>query len=250
MWPVRMNGELLDALIKERFTQGTREFQSVWDANGGLDRSTIHRWRKGGLPKSSNAYLHLCGLLDIDPFALLSANRDDVANAVEDLLASYEDSGRGTHPALAFARHFFGRKRVWPPKRPLNEHYGKLQWCVAEFVHNPSECCAYYKLLCLVGDSGISHIRPQVFHFAYRHPILFGKRWLQYGFVIRIGKQARLVHINGHTESYLASTLQDPTFVETYFGEGPAVFRIASIHPFELIEPEDDSGVPRLRFPG
>jgi hypothetical protein len=45
--------------------------------------------------------------------------------------------------------------------------------------------------------------------------------------------------------------LDDPIPVETWFGPGPALFRVASLHPFshELTIREDDASK-ALRFPG
>lgn len=249
MWPVGLDGDLLNEQINEKFPNGISELQAIWDANGGPDRTTIYRWRNGALPRSSGEYLRLCGLLDIDPFALLRVNEDAVPDAFDRLLTIFDDSRPSIPPALAFARDFFGRLQNWPPIKAMSQSYPNLRWHKAEFEHDPKGRKNYYKQL-LIKPSEDHIVSLQVFHFAFRHPDLFGKRWLQYGLIKRLRHKSILIHINGHNEFIDMASLNSTIPVETYFGEGPAIFQIASIHPFYLEEPNYILPTGCLRFPG
>ena len=92
--------------------------------------------------------------------------------------------------------------------------------------------------------------RPQVFHFAFRNQELFDRRWLDYGFVTRLGATTSILHINGFNDSYNVSGFDEPSRVETFFGPTQLIYRIASLHPFELrIRPPEESTGPSVRFP-
>ena len=251
MYPVMINGDLLDQLISQRFPRGVSELQSVWDDQGGPDRTTLYRWRKkGGLPKSSEDYLRLCGLLNVDPFSLLATSENEFHRVVDRLTEAHQDNSATFHPALKFIEEFMGRKRVWPPTDLLESFYTNFVWFTEEFEYTAGDRRFYYQCLELSGDTRLPDMHPQVFHFAFRHPSLFGKRWLQYGYLVRTGLGVQLIHINGHSEKYEVRQGSDPTFVETFFGDGPAIFRIASIHPFSLrLSGEQKAPGNRVRFP-
>lgn len=245
----RLNGDLLNQLIYEVFPKGIGDLQSRWDADEGPDRSTLYRWRKGSLPNSSSNYLRLCGLLNVDPFLLLDVERDKLSILLDRLTEASLLESRWPYPALRFAVKFFGRRRRWPPVDMLLPFYTKLAWHLKEFTHAGAREGVRYQGIDLSGTDNSTNAR-QVFHFAFRHPSLFGRRWLQYGIVRRIGQTVELIHINGYNAKTVLSNEKEPSRVETYFGHGPADFRIASLHSFNhrLVEAEpSDCG--RLRFP-
>jgi hypothetical protein len=251
MWPIKINGQLLDRLIGERFPGGLGEFQAAWPADGGPNRTTIYRWRKGGLPKSRDDFLTLAGVLDVDPFCLLTNGDNTLPYLIDRITATREERTAVDHPALRFIEQFMGRKKFWPPQNLLERFYEDFEWHIGQFEHSAQAHRNYYETLELSGDSGLATSHPQTFHFAFRHPTLFGERWLQYGYVVREGIGVRLVHINGYSETSVATQQIDPTYVETFFGEGPAIFRVASIHHFSLrlLGANDNLGG-SVRFPG
>lgn len=249
MWPVGLDGELLEEQINIKFPNGISELQAKWDNNGGPDRTTIYRWRKGALPRSSGDYLKLCGLLNVDPFALLTVNDDDATDAIDRLLTVSDDISPSIPPAFSFARNFFGRQREWPPTKAMNQYYQNFKWHRMEFKHEAKGYKNYYKQL-IIKPANEHFESLQVFHFAFRHPALFGKRWLQYGFIKRLLHKGSLIQVNGYRESIDIASLSSPIPVETHFGEGPAIFQIASIHPFYLEELNSKFPTKCLRFPG
>lgn len=131
------------------------------------------------------------------------------------------------------------------------------------FVLHHKEFCTNYMddcepLLLLIGKSvvwpyqiaqSVVAVAPQAFHFAFRQPGWFADRWLDYGFVVRTGREVRLLHINGKSESYKTRSLEEPTYVETFFGPSTVEFCIASLHPFtHCVDPVETCSDSRVRF--
>jgi hypothetical protein len=200
------------------------------------------------VPKNGRLFLRLSGVLDVDPFALITVSDADVLQAAEEVLRIVQNS-IAPPPWLQFVHGFFGRQISWPPEDLASLYFGR-PWHVGEFNHDPGIRAGYYARV-LLRHALEPPGRPQVFHFAYKHPSLFHARWLQYGLVRADGSSAVLHHIGGYTDRLRACAPNEPVRVETWFGPGPAVFRIASLHPFthSLAASEDDAG-PALRFPG
>jgi len=91
--------------------------------------------------------------------------------------------------------------------------------------------------------------QPQVWHFAFKSPLGIFREWRPYGFVEVFEDQISLFHFNGHMQ--VVPRPRDGRFiVETYFGEGSADFRVASLHPFTLEQLEaPDPRLAVVRFP-
>jgi len=244
---IRINGPLLKALIQNRFRGGVSELMSMWDPNGGPHRSTVHRWTRGSFPQSREDMLRLCALLDVDPFYLVLPEREDALDAANHLAYAFQNDH--WKPALAFIKDFMGRRSEWPPKR-IATNYFRRSWVTRELVHDPSVRSNYYATIEISSGQQGDRSWPQTFHFAYRHPTLFGKRWLHFGLVVRHGLAVRLMHINGYTHSSESENLTDATLVETFYGQGNAIFRVASLHPFSLrVIGHENSTRATVRFP-
>jgi hypothetical protein len=65
------------------------------------------------------------------------------------------------------------------------------------------------------------------------------------------GTSVALHHINGYTDQLERADPEVPVRVETWFGHRPALFRVASLHRFDLDMADNGLTTPRaLRFPG
>lgn len=249
---VGLNGELLGELIKAR--GGVSAFLGQWNSVSSVvddhpDNSTVYRWIKGErVPKNGDLFLRLAGLLDVDPFALVDVPTGDVLAAADEVLRMVQNSF-APPPWLQFVHGFFGRQITWPPEDLASVYFGR-SWHVEEFSHDPRFRANYYATV-LLRHVAEPNGRPRIFHFAYKHPSLFHARWLQYGLVRVHGTSGILHHISGYMDQLELSAPNEPISVETWFGPGPALFRIASLHPFshELTVGEDGT-TPALRFPG
>jgi hypothetical protein len=153
-------------------------------------------------------------------------------------------------PWLQFVHNFFGRQIAWPPANIASAYFGR-SWHVEEFSHDPNIRANYYPTVLLHHVPQPPDGQPQVFHFAYKHPSLFNARWLQYGLVRIQSASATLHHISGYTDQLQLEASNEPVPVETWFGPGPALFRIASLHPFShCVADASDATSRALRFPG
>jgi len=211
------------------------------------NNSTVYRWIKGeSVPKSSDLFLRLAGLLDVDPFALIAVPDGDILAAADELLRIVQHTF--TPPSwLQFVHGFFGRQLAWPPEELATAYFNR-PWHASSFTHDAAARTNFYATVVLGQPASTG--RPQVFHFAYRHPTRFRARWLQFGLVRVHSRSVALHHIDGHIEQLDRSAPQEPIRVETWFGPGPALFRIASLHPFthSLDEAANTTGK-AVRFP-
>jgi|GEM_PF-1770951 len=253
---VALDGRRLRDLIAERLPRGASELRDRWhwqEAEKGESiepphRATIHRWTQGQMPRTKNDLLRLCSILDVDPMCLLRLPEDDPEATMERLSTAYLH-GRWDPPALEFLSSFLGRRTMWPPAWLARDFFAR-DWCVREFEHDLAGRINYYATLRISVSDCAYRNGPFVYHVAYRHRALFGKRWLQYGVVQRGGNCVKLLHINGFTETCCVDA-SSPFRVQTWLGPGAAVFRIASLHPFVLdVADEAGSDEPTVRFPG
>lgn len=254
---LRLDGHLLHALLEDRLPGGMADMHARWptydltgeEPNVPPHRSTVNRWTRGLMPRTADDLMRLCGILDVDPMCLLKLPDDDPDATMESLATTYLH-GRWEPPALKFLEEFLGRRAQWPPPG-LAQRYFARKWCHREFAHEATTRTNHYATISITPSGRARCGGPFVYHVAFRHATLFGKRWLQYGVVLRYGNRISLRHINGHTDMYDAEEVQSPTRIETWFGPSPAVFRVASLHPFDLAVNETGaSSLPTVRFPG
>lgn len=243
---LRLDGSLVRDLCLARFKNGAAGLLDSWEQGRGLHRATLHRWLAGGLPGSAEALLHLAAQLDTDPVALLALDKGDVVASTSQLVTAFQTDY--WKPALKFIKDFSGRQAEWPPSALAHEHFHR-DWFKFDFKHTAAEQRNLYATVRLSSARQTEPCAPQVYHFAFRHKAHFGRRWLQYGVVLRSRERVALIHIGGQTDSYSVLAPADATTIETYFGESPAEFRIASLHPFgALVLPLGASSHPTVRF--
>ena len=252
-----LDGHLLHALIEDRMPEGNSSLDERWPAYdrpgerrcNPPDRSTLYRWIGGSMPRTSDQLLRLCGILDVDPMCLLKLPDGDPDAALDSLATSYLH-GQWKPPAIKFLNEFLGRRAQWPPPDLAQRYFGR-KWCHREFAHEATARTNCYATISIAATQRMPGDGPFVYHVAFRHPALFVKRWLQYGVVLRHGNRVSLRHINGHTDMCDVEDVRSPLRIETWFGPNPAVFRVASLHPFQLeVEESPDEKVPVVRFVG
>lgn len=244
---VRLDSDLLRSLIDAQ--GGVPRLVDRWnevEPDESPDRSTVYRWINGtSLPKTDSDYLHLCSLLDIDPFALATTAGNDVEAVADEVLRVMQFDTPATS-TFHFLRSFMGRQLQWPPRDIARVHFAR-DWHTKDFTHDPNVRANYYPRILLQGTA--SEV-PQVFHFAFRHESAFLGRWLEYGFVRSYGTLINLQHIDGRTDHMSISSREEPVPVETWFGPGPVQFRVASLHSFSLrLETRDSDRGKAVRFP-
>jgi hypothetical protein len=216
------------------------------------NRSTVTRWLRRGsrvYPKNEEAALALAAALNVDPMALWDVHPGafgKLAALVENALRS----GRwgGLLPPMKYLRGFVGPVGDWPPGE-IAQAYERT-WRNAGFVHSAEERRNYYASVELTRTD--ASVDPQVWHFAYRATVPAADRrpWRPYGFVELCGEELRLFSFGGIDQRLPVSGGTARVAVETWFGEGPAEFRVASLHRFglHLVHQPSLDGVPRVRF--
>lgn len=257
MATLSLDGQLLHTLMVSRLPGGVPELQARWSMRDrpGIERkdpphrATLHRWTRGQVPRTADDLLRICGVLDIDPMCLLKLPERNPEATMERLTSTYMH-GRWEPPALEFLQEFMGRRAAWPPPHIARNYFGR-EWHKCEITHDAVDRRNFYATLRVAAIERAHSAGPFVYHFAFRHPSLFGRRWLQYGLVLRHGNRVSLRHINGYIDNCDIYDACAPTLVETWFGPGPAIFCIASLHPFTLeLGGSERVAQPVVRFPG
>lgn len=251
---VALDGLRLRRAIEQRVLGGIPELRARWTENAAKrgegdgeppHRATIHRWLKGQMPRTSADFLTLCGLLDLDPISLLN-----IPSAALDRMVRTYVARRWDPPALDFVDGFLGRRSEWPPTALAREYFGRT-WFVQEATHTARQRTNYYATLRIALQDVALPEGPFVYHVAFRHTDLFGKRWLQYGWVLRDNRFVQLRHVNGHADMCEVPHPDSHVRFQTWFGPGAAVFRVASLHSFSMsVEDSEVFDSPVVRFPG
>jgi hypothetical protein len=233
------------ARIDERFDGNLAAVSRNWPVGDPPHRSTILRWlRQETLPRSAHELLSFCGALDLDPFSLWGvAPATFPALCARLVKASRAGSWAGLLPALSFV----GPTPEWPPATLARDYFHR-DWSIREFRHPAHERRNYFAPISIDPQAAQNGGIDRVWHFAWRDDIDHAL-WRPYGFVRLAGADLRLFSFNGLTDSQKVDTPGSGFTVETWFGEGSAAFRVASLHPFGLkLAEADDTNVARVRF--
>jgi len=246
---LKLDRQALLNRVNQKFGGSIAAVARAWPEDDQPHRGTISRWIKGNkLPRSAHGLLSLSAVLDIDPIALLK-----VVAPFPRLLARLVETSRAgswasLEPALSFLAPFIGPTRDWPPLEVANKYFHR-SWVTRDFEHAAATNRRNYFAAILIEPDGGRGQFDQVLHFAWRDRIDQAV-WRPYGFVRLAGPNVRLFSFNGLVGTATMGTAEVPSFyVETWFGEGAAVFRVASLHGFHLTVAEAvDGSKPVVRF--
>lgn len=218
-------------------------------------RVTVWRWinnPSGPFPKHADAILALAGALDLDPMALWDMEDDEFRRRVHTFAVAivrrrWKDQDR----TFMFLEQMLDCAGEWPADR-LARHYYRRPWVVRNVSHDARRQRNYYGHF-LIAPETLSERAPQLWHFAFRDAPARGIRgmngWYVYGSVEAYGEKITLRNYNGKVSRCALKSSGGPFVVETWFGQGSADFRIASLHSFQLSMPERAlRTIPRVRF--
>jgi hypothetical protein len=213
-------------------------------------RTTLWRWLKGRVPIPSDQVLPLSGALDLDPFVLFETTPESYATLCLALMQKIAVRYVGPLGSeLEWAHDLIVPSRNWPPSGIATRYFNNnREWRTQDFFHTARDARNYFQRLTVTAEHR-EFSEPQVWHFAFRVPGAKRPVWTPYGFIQREGDRARLYQFRGQTAE-LQTPLGSTSFVvETWFGIGPAEFRVASLHPFELaVVRSADTSTRCLRF--
>lgn len=235
----------------ERFGGSFSAIAAAWLTDPAPHRSTVLRWlRSGTYPKSAQQLLALAGALDVDPFSLWIFRLEafDVLRARISRLARRRRGWSRLHAALSFLEHFIGSTAEWPPIDIADQYFGR-PWWLAEFEHTARARRNYYTRALIESSEPAGFEDPQVWHFAYRDSGVRDAEWRPYGFIQRMGPELSLFNFNGLTDHAEIRPGAVRLHVETWFGEGAARIRVASLHGYRLsLATAPESGIARVQF--
>ena len=242
--------ELISRKVAEAFGGSPAAVAASWPIDPVPHRSTVLRWLTAGtFPRSARQFLALAGALDVDPFSLWSfrASTFDLLCARIIGVARQRRWSR-LHPALSFVDRFLGPTAQWPPV-DIAEDYFERPWHIADFEHPARINRNYYGRILIESPRAHDFSDPQVWYFAHRDTGVRNASWHPYGFVQRMGVELSLFNFSGLTDRAEMVAAPRRFCVETWFGEGAAQFRVASLHDYRLeIAVAANPGVPSVRF--
>lgn len=261
---VRLRQDLIKRVIARDFEGNTSAFGRSLELEDLPHRKTIFRWarQQEGLPKSPERMLALAQALDVDPFLLLEIDHEVLLRCCA--AASWNLTWGSVHKAMAFLNGLLSLSPAdWPPPDLATWFDG--DWYLQDFVHNPNDETGrnFFKPFGILpdlvygGDGAIEAIRdPQAWYLAYRDislktGLVEPKSWWKpFGMLRLEQQQIHLLHFNGLTDDKALLHPDGRFAFETFFGQGAAEFRVASLHPFELSDPGATApeGVPVVRF--
>lgn len=238
---VPINRNLVQQLIEEQYgsvDQLAVEWQVRHQANPKAtarprDRSTIYKWLDSGLPANKDVLFGFCALLDVDPIGIIESSREFIEqNFAKERRAWQMSDKRDTLMAPFRIMYLPGWR--WPPSSLAERYYGR-EWCVREHLYEPGDVRNEYAALGLTPDTPLKANHPRVYHFAYKQKNAIDRLWRPYGVVIVVGDRVRLISESGDWQEISDESCSHSIDVETFFGPRACRFRIASLHPFELM---------------
>lgn len=238
--PIPLNQDLVRELIDQRFGS-VDDLVVEWEARVASriqrvgrprDRSTIYRWIEKGLPTRRNDIFGFAGVLDVDPVAMLDIDIAYIERVFPRERRLFQLGYANQSPLSPFWPIFVPGP-AWPDEEIAQNYYGR-SWCTKEFVHDLSQTTDDYAAVYLQTMVETDLGEPRTYHFAYRRHGARDKMWRPYGTVVGYRNKVRLVSESGDFQEVSDDRSSTLVVAETHFGKGPAEFRIASLHEFEL----------------
>lgn len=242
-----MRISLRTSLIEQRIEQKGGRAAVARDAK--LDRTTLWRWLKEGrLPERPEQLVKLAVALDLDVCALFDVSPEMFPQLCQRLNAVIrEGSWADFFPAAACVRHYLIPSPDWPPQTVAGWH--KRPWQTATYTHHPETGANYYISFAITASDG--KLSPaQLWHFAFRTLRGMFSFWLPYGYICRFANRIELYNYGMvHADQAVRPTGETQFVAQTWLGESPVEFCVASLHPFTMTASrEPPANLPVVRF--
>ena len=249
-----VNAPLIRALIAERF-QSVDELEVEWEERvrsgaqrlgRARDRSTVYRWIDRGLPAKRDDIFGFAAVLDIDPVALLDLEGEQVQPRFAEERRLFQLGLTHLSPLSPFWS-LYTPGAHWPSPEVARNYFGRA-WCAQEFSHGPATIANVYAAVNLQSIVEPGSVAPRTYHFAYRRSGARDGMWRPYGTVIGYRQEVCLISESGDFQKRPDERSSGAVVAETYFGQGPADFRIASLHDFDCSVQAPSSEPAAVRF--
>lgn len=251
--PISLRGDLVRRLMDQRFssivdmvvTWEERVTSGVQKTGRARDRATIYRWLDKGLPSNRGDIFGFAGLLDIDPIAMLEITDEGILRDFARERRLFQ-LGSGNRTPLSAFWPIYTPGPGWPDAEIASSYFAR-PWFTREFAHDPFAIANVYAALRLTSRV-TEAFAPRTYHFAYRRTGARDGMWRPYGTVIGYENEINLLSESGDFQKVGDENSPSTVIAETYFGSGPAEFRIASLHDFdlEIAAPSDQDGAVRF----
>lgn len=246
--------ELVRVLIERRFSS-VGDLVVAWEervhsgaqkAGKARDRATIYRWLDKGLPSNRSDIFGFAAMLDVDPVALLDISEEYIRNSYGRERRLFQLGMANRSPLAAFWP-IYTPGPGWPNAEVSHPYYGR-DWCTADFAHDPANIANVYAAVRLRSAAADDPIIPRAYHFAYRRTGSPDRMWRPYGTVVGYESEVSLLMENGTYQRQPDARSPSTVVAETWFGLGPAEFRVASLHEFEVavLMPSEEHRVVRF----
>ncbi len=251
---IPLRRELVRALIERRFSS-VGDLVVAWEewvssgaqkVGTARNRATIYRWLDKGLPGNRSDIFGFAAMLDVDPVALLDITEDYIRKGYGRERRLFQ-LGMANRAPLAAFWPIYTPGPGWPNAEVSHPYYGRA-WCTADFAHDPATIANVYAAIHLRSKLADDPIVPRTYHFAYRRTGSPDGMWRPYGTVVGYEGEVCLLMENGTYQRQPETRSPAVVVAETWFGPGPAEFRVAALHEFEVTVqvPSEERGVVRF----
>ena len=233
---IPIKAELVKVLIETRYGS-IDDFLVHWEhrvearrqkTGSARNRATLYRWLRQGIPSREDDIYGFSAALGVDPVAILNLSREFVERTFSKERLWFQLNAVSRSP-LAPLWLLYRPSPSWPNTEITHRYYGHA-WHTLDFDHDPQVRANVYAAVKMTTDATAP--LPRVYHFAYRGTNARDSMWRPYGSVIRFSAKTVLVSESGDYQEDTLARSADFCVAETHFGEGPAEFRVASLHPF------------------
>ena len=243
---IYLRRDLLDQLIERKF-ENVDGLVDEWDRHvadtirfpgfpAKRERAAIYHWLKNGVPTRGDGkeqIFALCGLLDIDPMAVVDYDKNRFfKNFTAIRMSLYrmaeKSVGRGMSNFAPLIDMFMPGP-IWPNVELAKKFYLR-EWFGYEFDNRGHEKGADYGLI-KVKFTQNDTMAPRSVHIAYRRKQSNDKMWRYYGVVNRISKHLEL-YTEGGDHDDMNCLVSGEIWFRTSFGHRPVEFRLVSLHDF------------------
>lgn len=253
---IPLNKDLVRRLITQRF--GSVDALVVeWEermasdrrrTGRARDRSTVYRWIERGLPSKRDDVFDFASLLDVDPVGILDLEAIHEERIFEKERRLFQ-RGQERLARLSALWPIYVPGPAWPDEEIAQTYYGR-PWFVQEFEHDPAKISDVYAAVYLSVPAHGDPSTPRTYHFAYRRTGARDGMWRPYGTVIGLQNEVCLLSESGDYQRLRDTRSSWTVVAETYFGPGPAEFRIASLHDFDMLASSPSREKSCVRFVG
>lgn len=258
---ITLNQSLLQSHIETEYAGNLAAFGRSVISDNPPHRATVLRWvSETGLPKSARRLLELAITLDVDPFLLLQIPETTFKSLCA--YSSWITQWGKYHKSLTFLSDLIGLgQNTWPAPHLAESYEGEWQTWDLEYISAQREPYLhtvyvqperYYDFAQTqeVVEQGRQY---QVWYIAVRDARSQGDAllpqglWRPFGIFFVTPQDFHLLNLG--TGEWLTTSRQAEAFgVSFYCGPGSAIFRIASLHAFEVYDEAPQGAEPVLRY--